>query len=134
MRPARYDDVRAFCRVDGWTLKADAPGRVTRKHEVWSKALADGMVLRAVVSKGRGEYSPQMMSWIVKQELQVTEREFWAAVRDGVAPARPEAEPPRPRNALLPLSLVRALEAAGYTPHDLRGLTRDEAKRLLKPK
>ena len=42
MRPARYDDVRAFCRVDGWSRAADAPGRVTRKHEAWAKALADG--------------------------------------------------------------------------------------------
>jgi hypothetical protein len=133
MRPAGYDDLRAFLRIDSWTLKADTPGRATRKHEVWSKALADGRVLRVVVSKGRGEYSVQMMSWIVKHELQVTEREFWAAVRDGVAPARPEAESPRPRNELLPLSLVRALQAAGHTRAELRGLTLDEAQRLLKP-
>ncbi len=133
MRPARYDDVRASCRVDGWTLKADAPGRTTHKHEVWTKALADGTSLRSVISKGRGEYSPQMMSWIIKHELRVTEREFWAAVRDGVAPARPQARPDRPRNELLPLSLVRALQAMSYTPDDLRGLTLEEAKRLLKP-
>ena len=133
MRPAGYDDVRAFCRADGWTRKADAPGHTTRKHEVWSKTLVDGRVLRAVVSKGRGEYSPRMTSWIVKHELQVTEQEFWAAVRDGVAPARPGAEPHRPRNELLPLSLVRALQAAGYSPAELRGLTQEEAKRLLKP-
>lgn len=133
MRPARYDDVRAFCRVDGWTLKANAPGRITHKHEVWTKALADGTSLRSVISKGRGEYSPQMRSWIIKHELRVTEREFWAAVRDGVAPARPQARPARPRKELLPLSLVRALQAMSYTPDDLRGLTLEEAKRLLKP-
>jgi hypothetical protein len=134
MRPARYDDVRAFCRVDGWSRKADAPGRFTHKHEVWAKALADGTSLRCVISKGRGEYSPQMMRWIIKHELRATEQEFWAAVRDGVAPARPQAQPARPQRELLPLSLVRALQAAGHTPNDLRGLTLEEAKHLLKPK
>ena len=133
MRPARYDDVRAFCRVDGWSRAADAPGRVTRKHEVWAKALADGTSLRCVISKGRGEYSPQMMSWIIKQELRTTEQQFWAAVRDGAPPARPQAQPARPQRELLPLSLVRALQAAGHTPDDLRGLTLEAAKRLLKP-
>ena len=123
MRPAHYEDVRAFCRVDGWTLKADAPGRTARKHEVWTKALADGTSLRCVISKGRGEYSPQMMSWIIKHELLVTEHEFWAAVRDGVAPAPPQARSARPQRVLLSLSLVRALQAAGHKPDDLRGLT-----------
>jgi len=33
----------------------------------------------------------------------------------------------------LPLGLVRALQAAGHTPDDLRGLTLEEAERLLKP-
>ena len=133
MRPAGYDDVRAFCRVDGWSRTADAPGRVTRKHEAWAKALADGMSLRCVISMGGGEYSPQMMSWIIKQELRTTEQQFWAAVRDGAAPALPQARPARPQRELLPLSLVRALRAAGHTPDDLRGLTPEAAKRLLKP-
>jgi hypothetical protein len=133
MRPARYDDVRAFCRVDAWVREADAPGRTTHKHEVWTRALTDGTVLRTVISRGRGEYSPRMMSWIIKHELRVTEQEFWAAVHEGAAPARPQARPARPQGELLPLGLVRALEAAGYAPSDLRGLTLDEAKRLLKP-
>ena len=131
MRPARYDDVRAFCRVDGWSRNADAPGRVTRKHEVWTRTLPDGTSLRCVISKGRGEYSPQMMSWIIKHELRTTEKEFWAAVRDGVGPTRPQARVARPQRELLPLGLVRALQAAGYTPDDLRGLTLQAARRLL---
>jgi hypothetical protein len=132
VRPARFDDVRTFCRVDGWVRKADAPGGLVRKHEVWTKELPDGQTLRAVVSKGRGEYAPPMMIWIVKHELRVTEQEFWRAVHDGVPPARPEARPQPPQGALLPHSLVRALLAAGHSPTDLRGLTVEQARRLLK--
>ena len=134
MRPARYDDLRRFCRIDDWACKADKPGRTTHKHEVWTKALADGTTLRCAISKERGEYSGQMMSWIVKHELRVTPGEFWAAVRDGVAPERPQAGPVRPQGELLPLTLVRALQRAGYTPDELRGLTLEQAKDLLEPR
>ncbi len=75
-----------------------------------------------------------MMSWIVKHELRVTPGEFWAAVRDGVAPERPQAGPVRPQGELLPLTLVRALQRAGYTPDELRGLTLEQAKDLLEPR
>jgi len=52
---------------------------------------------------------------------------------DAQAPARPQARSARPRKELLPLSLLRALQAMSYTTDDLRGLTLKEAKRLLKP-
>lgn len=102
-----------------------------RRHEVWTKALADGTVLRVVISKGRGEYSPQMMAWIVKHELRVTEEEFWAAVLRRSAPRRGSTEASGPHGGLLPLSLVKALLAAGFSTDDVRALTLDEAKRLL---
>jgi len=81
----------------------------------------------------QGTFAPPLMSWIIKHELRTTEQQFWAAVRDGAAPARPQAQPARPQRELLPLSLVRALQGAGHTPDDLRGLTLEQAKRLLKP-
>ena len=132
MKPARFDGVRAFCRVDGWVRKADKPGVAVRKHEVWTKPLPDGHTLRVVISKGRGEYPPQMMNWIIKHELRVTEQEFWMAVHDGVAPGRPDPRPQLPRGAVLPHGLVRSLLAAGYSGADLTGLTLEQAERLPK--
>ena len=134
MRPARFAEVRKFCQVDGWTCAAAREGRSTSRHEVWTKPLADGTVLRTVISKGRGEYSGRMTAWIIKHELRVTEQEFWDAVRRGRVPERPAAPPARPSGELLPLGLTRALLAAGHTIDDVRGLTIDEAKRLLKPR
>ena len=63
----------------------------------------------------------------------MTEEQFWAAVRHGVAPAR-EATPARPRGELLPLALMQALLAAGFTIDDVRDLTLEQAKRLLERK
>jgi len=134
MKPAQYDDVRTFCRVDGWQRKADAAGRSIGKHEVWTKALRDGTVLRTVISKGRGTYKPSITARIINHELRVTEAEFWAAVRKGTPPRRPEPRPRKATGETLPLSVVRALLAAGCTADDMRTLTLAQAKRLLKPR
>jgi hypothetical protein len=131
VKPTRYDDLRAFCRIDGWISASGRPGRSTSKHEVWTKSLSGGTTLRVVISKGRGEYPPRMAGYILKNEVRVTEHEFWSAVRTGDAPQRPEQRPARPEGELLPLSLVRALLAAGYSGADLDGLSQAEAKRLL---
>ena len=131
MNPVRFDDLRTFCRVDGWTRKADAPGAAVRKHEVWTRQLPNGEVLRVAIPKGRGEYSPPLAHRILKHELRVTEPEFRAAVRDGVPPERPRAQPRPPEGPPLPYGLVRALLAAGHSQAELAGLTLEQAKRLL---
>jgi hypothetical protein len=131
MKPARYHDVRTFCRVDGWERRADAPGRSVVKHEVWTKALGDGSVLRTVISKGRGTYKASTTAHILKHQLRVTEGEFWAAVRSGTPPLRPGPGPPERAGETLPLGVVRALLAAGFTTADMRSLTLAEAKRIL---
>ena len=131
MKPVRFDDVRTFCRVDGWTRKADAPGAVVRKHEVWTRQQPNGEVLRVAISQGRGEYPPPLAHRILKHELRVTERAFRAAVRQGVPPAREGARPRQPQGPPLPYGLVRALLAAGHDPEELRSLTVEQAKALL---
>lgn len=134
MKPARFDDVRAFCRIDGWERKADAAGRSVGKHEVWTKTLHDGTVLRTVISKGRGTYKLSTTAHILKHQLRVTEAEFWTAVRKGTPPRRPEHAPRERTGETLPLSVVRALLVAGYTADDMRLLTLAQAKRLLEPR
>lgn len=133
MRPISFAHLRTFCQVDGWVRKADTPGHNVRKHEVWTKTLPDGAVLRTVISKGAGEYSPQLASRIITRQLQVTEDEFWAAVRHRRAPDRGGKDDARPQTALLPLALVQGLLAAGRSLDELRGLTPEEARRLLDP-
>jgi hypothetical protein len=73
-----------------------------------------------------------MAGYILKNALRNTEHEFWSSVRTGEAPQRPEQRSARPEGELLPLSLVRALLAAGYSGADPDGLSLAEAKKLLK--
>jgi hypothetical protein len=131
VRPVPFHELRAFCRADGWQRKADAPGQVVRKHEVWTKQLSDGRVLRVVVSKGSGEYSPPLAARILKHELEVTQEQFRRAVRDGVPPSRAVAGPAPPAGVRLPYSLVRALLTAGHSSEEIAGLSLEQARRIV---
>ncbi len=130
MKPPRYQDVRAFCRIDGWTRAADQPGRRVSKHETWTRPMPGGPPLRTAISKGRGQYGPQMFARMLKHQLRVTEEQFWQAVRSGVPPERPPVKPARPTGHPLPLALAQQLLARGYTEAQLRGLTAKEARLL----
>ena len=132
MRTGRTRDVRRFCVVDGWQRKADAAGRTVAKHEVWEKTLADGTTLRTVISKGRGDYAKGLFAAIVKRQLQVTAEVFWTAVDEGRAPVRPQTASARPPGEALPLELVHKLLARGLSLADLRGLSAEQAVRLLR--
>ena len=92
--------------------------------------MPSGPPLRTAISKGRGQYGPQVFARMLKHQLRVTEEQFWQAVRDGVPPERPEAKPARPAGHPLPLSIAQRLLARGYTEADLRGLTVEQAERL----
>lgn len=127
MRLPTLDDHRRFCEVDGWRRRARPS-----KHEVWDKGLSDGRVLRTVISKGRGQYQKHTFARILKQ-LEVGEQEFWDAVERRRPPQRPSDEAPRPgRGHTIPAALAYRLERElGYTPERLRGMTADEARRIL---
>ena len=62
----------------------------------------------------------------------MTEAEFWAAVQAATRPLRPETRPLEASRETLPLSVVRALLAAGFTADDMKSLTLAEAKQQLK--
>lgn len=137
MRRASFADHRTFCRVDGWTRKADAPGRAVSKHEVWTKVLSDGSVLRTSVSKARGRYGPGLFTRIVKRQLRVTTEQFWLAVDKGERPPRDleDARAPgtrAPGTSSLPLAAFLRLRAKGYSDAEIRALSRAEVERLTR--
>jgi hypothetical protein len=118
--------------VDGWERKADQPGKRVSKHEVWEKTLPDGAVLRTVVSKGRSALPKGVFAAVLKRQLGVTAKEFWAAVDDGRPPARGAAATPKPATERLPHDLVRHLRALGYSLDEIRGLREEQAAALLR--
>lgn len=106
MRPIDFRDLRRFCEVDGWTDKDIASGRHKDDHHRYTKTLPNGDQLFTRVSHGRGELGdPALISTILKDQLQVTEAEFWDAVDKGVPPIRGKPAPER-SGTPLPAGLV----------------------------
>lgn len=84
-----WDDIRRFCKVEGWRPTHEGRGSRRRDHDRFTLALPDGRVLRTRASHGRAEIGdPALVAHILRAQLEVTEAEFWDAVRNGTPPPR----------------------------------------------
>jgi hypothetical protein len=124
--PTRADHDR-FCHVEGWRRVRDARGRTGTHHVTYELDLPDGRILRTRVSHppDRTDYGPSLFAHILRDQLAVSEAEFWACVRDGTPPDRgaPSAPP-----SSLPADLVQLLvRRVGLAEDDVRRMTRAEA-------
>src|SRR3954469_23640834 len=88
-RPTRQDH-EEFCRTEGWRPVRDARGRTGTHHITYEFDLPDGRVLRTRISHppDRSGYGAAIWSHILRDQLQVSEAEFWRCVRDGTGPDR----------------------------------------------
>jgi hypothetical protein len=80
----------------GW-LDLAARGRTGTHYVTYELGLPDGRILRTRISHpvDRNAYGSSLWSHILRDQLGVSEEEFWACVRDGIKPDRgvPEAPP-----------------------------------------
>jgi hypothetical protein len=124
--PTRKDH-EAFCEAEQWVRVRDARGRTGTNHVTCELALPDGRILRTRISHpvDRSGYGPSLWSHILRDQLQVTEPEFWACVRDGVLPGRGILQPPPDA---LPADLVHLLiTRAGLPEAEVANMTRERA-------
>lgn len=125
-QPTRQDHDK-FCRAEGWRPVRDARGRAGTHHVTYEFDLPDGRILRTRISHpvGRDTYGPGLWSHVLRDQLHVSEEEFWACVRDGVKPER--GEPRQPAQAL-PADLVHLLiTRAGVTEAEIAKMSKAEA-------
>lgn len=98
---------------------------------MYEKVLGTGEILRSHRSlSGKKSMSPGRFKAILSLQLQVSEAEFWEALRTKSPVPRPS---PAPEPVVMGLSywLVAALEAAGVTPSELSGLDETAARHRL---
>jgi hypothetical protein len=122
--PKDHDE---FCRAEQWTLVRNARGRTGTHHITYEYQLPDGRVLRTRVSHpvDRTGYGPSMWKHILWDQLQVSETEFWACVRDGI---RPDRGVPAPPSHALPADLVHLLiTKLGIDEWEVASMTRQDA-------
>jgi hypothetical protein len=122
----RHDD---FCVIERWEVVHGSKGKPVQHHRTYELVIPSGDILRTRISKpvDRTTYSPSMWSAILRDQLKVTNDEFWACVQNKVLPDRGGAvAAPNPK--ALPLHLLTELiERVGMTPEDAIALTLEEA-------
>lgn len=129
MRLPTFKDLRLFCEHDNWKPKK------TTDHYRYSKDLPDGRSLRTKASFGNAQIGDAgVFAAILRQQLHVTEAEFWRVV-DGRGPAQhtPRTEPPPPAGPALSTKTVLKLRKRGVTEQQVRELkSQSEADELLR--
>lgn len=124
--PTRKDH-EAFCAVEGWQRVRDARGRTGTHHVTYELALPDGRTLRTRISHpvDRSGYGPGLWSHILRDQLQVTETEFWVTVKESKKPDRGVPESPA---ETLPADVVYLLiSRVGMTEAEVAAMTKDQA-------
>ncbi|MGQ0576845.1 MAG: cytotoxic translational repressor of toxin-antitoxin stability system [Pseudonocardia sp.] len=129
--PTRKDHEQ-FCRIERWQLVRDARGRTGTHHVTYRLPLTNDRILRTRISHpaDRTGHGPGIWRHILRDQLHVTEDEFWTCLRDGVAPDRGSPDPPA---AALPAELVHLLLARVHlTEPEIAAMTRAEALERLR--
>lgn len=128
MSAPTWGDLVAFCIADKWE-----PPRQT-KHAVYKKVLADGTALQTEASRGKDadNIGAGLFHFILRVELQVSEDEFWEAIRTGEPASRPAHPAPRPLPPKPDAGLVFQLRKHLHlTDQEIGALSKDEAVELI---
>ena len=131
MRTPTYRQLKKFCQVEGWEDEDALRGRPTGDHFRYRLTLPNGKILRTRVSHGSGQVGGDLFKHILRDQLQVSEREFWAAVDKRTPPDRGPASSP-PGNSL-PAALVDELvRTFGLADAELRTMSEAQARERLR--
>lgn len=128
---ATRKDHERFCTTEGWTERKRATGKRGTHHVNYEFALPDGRVLFTRISHpvDRTDYGPSLWAHILRDQLLVSDEEFWACVKDRVIPDRGGREVAR---ETIPVTIVRTLVTDAHIPEaDVRAMTKAEAIQRL---
>ena len=123
-QPTRKDH-QNYCLNEGWTQIRNARGKGGH-HITFELTLPDGRVLRTRISHPphRQTYGPSMWAHILRDQLQVSEEEFWDCVWEKKVPRRGRVEPTTPS---IPAGVVAQLLSHGVEESEVRVMRRAEA-------
>jgi hypothetical protein len=122
--PTRKDH-QQFCLNEGWTQVRNAVGNAGH-HVTFELTLPDGQILRTRISHppNRRGYGLSMWAHILREQLRVSEDEFWTCVREKKVPRRSRGEPIM---ASIPAGVVAQLLSHGVEESAVRLMSRAEA-------
>jgi hypothetical protein len=118
-----------FCKTEGWDEVRNARGGKVEHHITYELTLPDGRIVRTRISRPADNTAYGLILWkhILTEQLDVTEAEFWACLRDKQLPDR-GAVTSAPSTQALPASLVHQLiHVAGVPEDEVAGMALERA-------
>jgi hypothetical protein len=116
--------------VEGWTRKGTSRGKgKTGDHYRYTLTLSNGEILYTRVSHGSGQLDdPKLIAHVLRDELAVSEKDFWACAEKGKLPPRPRTPAPPASGEALDAKLVRNLiRKVGLSEAEIATLTKQDA-------
>jgi hypothetical protein len=123
-----FRDLRTYVNNDGWTEEPNlARGRRrTGDHRRYFRDLPDGTRLRTKVSHDeRAEIGPDLFHRILRDQLRVTEDQFWAVVRGRFSA---DAELLTPIEPIPGWLVTRLVFTVGLSEENVAPMTVEEAQ------
>lgn len=132
-RPGSRADHHRFCRIEGWEEVRNSRGQAVRHHITLELELADGRILRTRISRPANNtgYGPNLWSSILKEQLAVSEDEFWACRDDKQLPDRGSADSQSPARALPAQLVFHLLHDVGLPEYHVAHMTLEEATAVM---
>lgn len=133
-RPVRYPaptrkDHQKFCLTEGWVQRKSSRGKTGTHHVNYEFTLPDGGVLLTRISHpvNRDTYGARIWSHILREQLAVSESDFWKCVKEEVLPNRGAESAGAPPSAI-PLGVITALVDQFHVPEgEVRAMTKEDA-------
>jgi hypothetical protein len=129
MRPLPHSAHRKFVETEGWEKKSTARrAGATGDHHRYTLTLATGDVLSTRVSHGSGQINdPGAVAHILRDQLAVSEADFWRCVEKGTLPPRPQPSAPPVQGPPLDAKLARnLLRKVGLTQAEVATLSKQD--------
>lgn len=131
LRPITRKDHQQFCAIEGWELVQSARGKAVGHHLTYTFTHPDGRILRTRISRPikPEPYGKTMAAHILRDQLEVRDKEFWACVNDKIKPNRDVIST---AVEVIPASMLLMLKNELHMSEpELKGLRRDEAIQLV---
>ncbi|MBA2695398.1 MAG: cytotoxic translational repressor of toxin-antitoxin stability system [Actinobacteria bacterium] len=122
-------DHHRFCKIEGRVEVRNARGKAVGHHITYELSLSDGRILRSRISRPADGTAYGIGLWkaILRDQLCVSEEEFWACVTDRKPPDRGVQAASVPQRALPASLAAQLIREAGIPESRVAQMTLEEA-------
>jgi hypothetical protein len=131
MRLPTFRELKKYVEVEGWDDKDEISNKKKGDHHRYVFTTPTGERLYTRVSHGTGQiFDHELFGKILRDQLSIDEKQFWAAVDKGIKPNRPSATS-EPILEGIDAKLSRNLiSKVGLKPSELIGMDQAQAVKL----